>query len=306
MIARGDLGVEVPIEQIALVQKSLMRKAQPGRQAGDHRHADAGVDDAQPACRRAPRPPTSPTPSSTAPTASCCRRSRPAGATPSNPSPRWHGSRRRPSRSRSRFELWERMKTLPQEVHPDLYDLTSIAAEAIIEFGKSAVVVVPTGSGRTVEKHRPLSAPGVDRGRHFERTCGAAPALFLRGAPGPAVAGGSTTGTPSRASSWPHMVSRGPWPCCCRGPSEVPPRAQPRHGADRSRHADVRRNSAAVGCRALIIGRPRGASVRGRGAMRPIRPATRPRPHRGARSTSRSSRPRPVPGGRGSSRRPGT
>src|SRR5262249_56522389 len=52
--------------------------------------------------------------------------------------------------NRSRFELWERMKTLPREVHPDLYDLASIAAEAIIEFGRSAVVVVPTGGGPTV------------------------------------------------------------------------------------------------------------------------------------------------------------
>ena len=50
---------------------------------------------------------------------------------------------------RSRFELWERMRTLPQEVQPDLYDLNAIAAEAVMEFGKSAAVVVPTGGGRT-------------------------------------------------------------------------------------------------------------------------------------------------------------
>src|SRR5690349_23981739 len=50
---------------------------------------------------------------------------------------------------RSRFELWERMRTLPGEVRPDLYDLLSIAAEAVMEFGTCASVVVPTSRGRT-------------------------------------------------------------------------------------------------------------------------------------------------------------
>jgi pyruvate kinase len=50
---------------------------------------------------------------------------------------------------RSRFELWERMRTLPQEVQPNRYDLLAIAAEAVLEFGKAAAVVIPTGSGRT-------------------------------------------------------------------------------------------------------------------------------------------------------------
>src|SRR5262249_50991432 len=51
---------------------------------------------------------------------------------------------------RPRFELWERMKTLTQEIRPDLYDLVSVAAEAVMEFGTAAAVVVPTGGGRTV------------------------------------------------------------------------------------------------------------------------------------------------------------
>ena len=42
------------------------------RQADHRRNADAGIDDQSP-CRRAPKPPTSPPPSMTAPTPSCCR-----------------------------------------------------------------------------------------------------------------------------------------------------------------------------------------------------------------------------------------
>ena len=45
MIARGDLGVEIPIERIAVVQKQLMRQALLKGQTGDHRYPNAGIDD---------------------------------------------------------------------------------------------------------------------------------------------------------------------------------------------------------------------------------------------------------------------
>ena len=34
MIARGDLGVELPIEQVPLIQRDLIKKMYPSRQAG--------------------------------------------------------------------------------------------------------------------------------------------------------------------------------------------------------------------------------------------------------------------------------
>jgi len=148
MIARGDLGVEVPIEQTAILQKILVRKAiragkpvitatqmlesmthsrQPTRaEATDVANAILdGTDCVMLSAESA---------SGMYPVEAVATLARIAAATEPH---------------RPRFELWERMKTLPQEMHLDLYDLVSVAAEAVMEFGGSAAVVVPTGGGRT-------------------------------------------------------------------------------------------------------------------------------------------------------------
>ena len=148
MIARGDLGVEVPIEQIAVLQKSLARKAiraakpvitatqmlesmtqsrQPTRaEATDVANAILdGTDSVMLSAESA---------SGMYPVEAVATLARIATATEPH---------------RSRFELWERMRTLPGEVRPDLYDLLAIAAEAVMEFGTCASVVVPTSRGRT-------------------------------------------------------------------------------------------------------------------------------------------------------------
>ncbi len=44
MVARGDLGVEMPAEQVPAIQKRIVRACRAARQAGDRRHADARVD----------------------------------------------------------------------------------------------------------------------------------------------------------------------------------------------------------------------------------------------------------------------
>ena len=68
MVARGDLGVEMPAEQVPRDPEAHRARLPQGRQAGDRRHADARVDDRRRRCRRAPRRPTSRPPSTTAPT----------------------------------------------------------------------------------------------------------------------------------------------------------------------------------------------------------------------------------------------
>ena len=45
MVARGDLGVELPPEEVPLVQKRLVRAARAARQAGGGGDADAGEHD---------------------------------------------------------------------------------------------------------------------------------------------------------------------------------------------------------------------------------------------------------------------
>ena len=65
------------------------------------------------------------------------------------------------------------MKTLPAEVRADLYDLAAIAAEAVLEFGSSAAVVVPTDSGRmarSIARFRlPVWTAGVTRSEAVAR-----------------------------------------------------------------------------------------------------------------------------------------
>ena len=44
MVARGDLGIELPIEQVPIVQKQLLEAGRVARAAVDHRDADARLD----------------------------------------------------------------------------------------------------------------------------------------------------------------------------------------------------------------------------------------------------------------------
>ena len=68
MVARGDLGIDCPTEEVPAPPEADHPHVRRLGRAGRHRHPDARVDGAQRRCRRGPRRATSPTPCSTAPT----------------------------------------------------------------------------------------------------------------------------------------------------------------------------------------------------------------------------------------------
>ena len=97
MVARGDLGLEMPLERVPRAQKEITRARPAPRHSGHRRDPGARVDDRRSRGRRAPKSTTRPTPSTTASTRSCwpakrrpapiprapCRRSTRSSATPS-------------------------------------------------------------------------------------------------------------------------------------------------------------------------------------------------------------------------------
>jgi pyruvate kinase len=148
MIARGDLGVEVPIERIAVLQKTLMRKAvrsgkpvitatqmlesmihsrQPTRaEATDVSNAildgtDAVMLSGESATGRYP-------------VEAVETLARIAAAT---------------EPYRSRVDLWEALKTLPRDRIYSVRDLISLSVETTLEIAPAAAVIVPTQSGAT-------------------------------------------------------------------------------------------------------------------------------------------------------------
>ena len=73
MVARGDLGLEMPLERVPRVQKDITRRARARKIPGHSRHAGARVDDDRRAVRPAPRSATRPTPWTMAWMPSCWR-----------------------------------------------------------------------------------------------------------------------------------------------------------------------------------------------------------------------------------------
>ena len=148
MIARGDLGVEVPIERIALIQKQLMRKAvrlgkpvitatqmlesmttspQPTRaEATDVANAILdGTDCVMLSAESA---------TGKYPVQAVATLARIAAAT---------------EPQRSRANLWRQLEALQGRTDFSMHDLLALGVEAVIENARAAAVVAPTRSGAT-------------------------------------------------------------------------------------------------------------------------------------------------------------
>jgi len=148
MVARGDLGVEVPIERIAMLQKDLVRKAvrlakpvitatqmlesmthsrQPTRaEATDVANA---ILDGTDAVMLSGESAVGDFPVDAVDTLA-----RIAAATePHQP----------------RFELWDRLRALGADASLDTRDVLSLGVEAVMGASNAAAVVIPTGTGRT-------------------------------------------------------------------------------------------------------------------------------------------------------------
>jgi pyruvate kinase len=147
MIARGDLGVEVPIEQIGVLQKRLMRKA---LQAGKPIITATQMLESMTHSRQPTRAEATDVTNAILDGTDCVMLSAESanGMYPVESVATLARIAAATEPHRARFDLWERMRTLPQELRPGLYDLVSIAAEAVLEFQGAAAVVVPTETGR--------------------------------------------------------------------------------------------------------------------------------------------------------------
>ena len=184
MVARGDLGVEVPIEHIAILQKTLVRKAvrlgkpviiatqmlesmthsrQPTRaEATDVANAVLdGTDCVMLSGESA---------TGEFPVEAVATLARITAATEPH---------------RKRHDLWERLKTLPREAEYSTADLLSLSVEAVIAASSPAAVVVPTRSGgtaRAIARFRLpvwIAAPTDSTAvvRHLQFTYGIEPVL---------------------------------------------------------------------------------------------------------------------------------
>jgi pyruvate kinase len=190
MVARGDLGVEVPIEHIAILQKTLVRKA---LRLGKPVIIATQMLESMTHCRQPTRAEATDVANAVFDGADCVMLSG-ESATGDFPVEAVATLARITAATepyRMRFDLWERLKTLPHEAEYSTADLLSLSVEAVIAASSPAAVVVPTRSGataRAIARFRlpvwiaaPTDCANVVRNLQF--TYGVEPMLMQPGQP---------------------------------------------------------------------------------------------------------------------------
>ncbi len=185
MVARGDLGVEVPIERIAILQKNLVRKA--GR-LGKPVIIATQMLESMTHSRQPTRAEATDVANAVLDGTDCVMLSgeSAAGEYPVEAVATLASITAATEPHRVRADLWERLKTLPRDAEYSTADLLSLSVEAVIAASSPAGLVVPTRSGgtaRAITRFRLpvwIAAPtdGPDVARHLQFSYGIEP-LYL-------------------------------------------------------------------------------------------------------------------------------
>lgn len=148
MVARGDLGVEVPIEQVAILQKTLVRQAV---RRGKPVIIATQMLESMTRSRQPTRAEATDVANAVLDGADCVMLSGESamGDYPVEAVETLARITAATEPHRVRTDLWERLKTLPRERQYKAADLLSLSVEAVIAASSPAGVVVPTRSGLT-------------------------------------------------------------------------------------------------------------------------------------------------------------
>jgi len=148
MVARGDLGVEVPIERIAIIQKTLVRKSV---RLGKPVIIATQMLESMTHSRQPTRAEATDVANAVLDGADCVMLSGESatGDFPVDAVATLARITAATEPHRMRADLWERLKTLPREAEYGTADLLSLSVEAVMAAAPPAAVVVPTRSGAT-------------------------------------------------------------------------------------------------------------------------------------------------------------
>ncbi len=148
MIARGDLGVEVPIERMAILQKDLVRRAV---RMGKPVITATQMLESMTQSPRPTRAEATDVANAILDGTDCVMLSG-ESATGKFPVQAVETLARIAAATephRTRFDLWERLRTLRGEADLAIPDLVSLSVEAVIEYAPAAAVIAPTLTGTT-------------------------------------------------------------------------------------------------------------------------------------------------------------